>query len=145
LAFHLADKWRTPVLVYGDYLLAHTAQAVDVTPVQFDETLPAKEWAVDGSLGGSGHSRVVSPLGIGKVNDPGPGIEAHQQVMVARQQRIAEAEVRVETGWVEDAEHVVVAFGTAAKFVRYVVARLREQGVAIGYVRPITLWPFPDE
>ena len=51
--------------------------------------------------------------------------------------------MRVETGHLEGAEHVVVAFGTPAKFVRYVVARLRDEGVPIGYVRPITLWPFP--
>jgi 2-oxoglutarate ferredoxin oxidoreductase subunit alpha len=54
-------------------------------------------------------------------------------------------EVRVETGFLDDAEHVVVAFGTAAKFVRYVVAQLRAEGVRIGFVRPISLWPFPYE
>ena len=58
-------------------------------------------------------------------------------------QAIATAEVRVETGFLEGAEFVVVAFGTAAKFVRYVVRQLRDEGVPIGYVRPITLWPFP--
>src|SRR5438309_7320075 len=83
LAFHLADKWRTPVLVYGDYLLAHTADAVDVSPIDFPP-LPAKDWAVDGSLGGSGRSRSVSSLGIGKHGNLGPGIEAHFQAMVPR-------------------------------------------------------------
>ena len=63
----------------------------------------------------------------------------------AKAERIAAAEVRVETGFLDDAEHVVVAFGTPAKFVRYVVRRLRDEGVRIGYVRPITLWPFPYE
>src|SRR3954447_15655706 len=60
LAFHLADHWRNPVLVQGDYLLAHTAEAVDVARADFGEQLPSKDWAVDGSTGGSGHSRVVS-------------------------------------------------------------------------------------
>src|ERR1700710_185260 len=64
LAFHLADKWRSPVLVYGDYLIAHIQEAVDVTPLTFDDELPAKDWAVDGSLGGSGHSRIISSLGF---------------------------------------------------------------------------------
>ena len=54
-------------------------------------------------------------------------------------------EPMVETGFVDDAEVVVVAFGTAARYVRYVVGLLREEGVPIGYVRPITLWPFPSE
>ena len=57
LAFHLADQWRNPVLVYGDYLLAHIQEAVDIAPVEFG-ALPAKDWAVDGSLGGSGRSRL---------------------------------------------------------------------------------------
>ena len=144
LAFHLADRWRNPVLVYGDYLLAHTSEAVDVSPVDFGP-VPAKDWAVDGSLGGSGRSRSVSSLGIGKHGNLGPGIEAHFQAMVPKQEAIAAAEVRVETGFLDGAEVVVIAFGTAAKFVRYVVRQLRDEGVPIGYVRPVTLWPFPYE
>jgi len=144
LAFHLADTWRTPVLVQGDYLLAHTAEAVDVTALDLGP-VPAKDWAVDGSLNGTGRSRVVSPLGVGKHNTPGPGIEGQQQAVAAKLRRIAAAEPRAETGWLDGAEHVVVAFGTPAKFVRYAVAQLRERGLAVGYVRPITLWPFPSE
>jgi 2-oxoglutarate ferredoxin oxidoreductase subunit alpha len=144
LAFHLADRWRTPVLVQGDYLLAHTAEAVDVTPVDFGP-VPDKDWAVDGSLNGTGQSRTISPLGIGKHNTPGPGIEGHQQAIVAKLAEVAAAEARAESGYLDDAEHVVVAFGTPAKFVRYAVRQLRERGLRVGYVRPITLWPFPTE
>ena len=142
LAFHLADRWRNPVLVYGDYLLAHTSEAVDVGRADFGP-VPAKDWAVDGSLGGTGRSRSVSPLGFGKHGQPGPGIEGHLQAVARKFDQITAEEVRVETGYLDGAEHIVVAFGTAAKFVRYVVARLRADGVAIGYVRPITLWPYP--
>jgi 2-oxoglutarate ferredoxin oxidoreductase subunit alpha len=143
LAFHLADQWRNPVLVQGDYLLAHTAEAVDVAPIDFGPS-PDKDWAVDGSSGGSGRSRVISPLGIGKHNTPGPGIEGQQQAVAAKALRIAASEARSESGFLDDAEHLVVAFGTPAKFVRYAVRRLREQGLRVGYVRPITLWPFPS-
>jgi 2-oxoglutarate ferredoxin oxidoreductase subunit alpha len=145
LAFELADRWRNPVLVYGDYLLAHTAEAVDVggSATGGAVTPPTKPWAVDGSAGGTGHSRLVSPLGFGKHNDPGPGIEGHLRAVTAKLERLAAQEVRVESGHVDDADFVVVAFGTAAKFVRYVVSQLRAEGVPIGFVRPITLWPFP--
>ena len=142
LAFQLADRWRNPVLVYGDYLLAHTAEAIDVDALEA-APLPPKEWAVDGSLGGTGRSRSISPLGFGKHNTPGPGIEKHQQAVSAKLRAIEAEEVRVETGHLDDAEHVVVAFGTPAKFVRYAVSQLRAEGVPIGYVRPISLWPFP--
>jgi 2-oxoglutarate ferredoxin oxidoreductase subunit alpha len=143
LAFHLADKWRTPVLVYGDYLTAHIQQAVDVEPMTFPDALPPKDWALDGSLGGSGRSRIVSPLGFGKAGQPSPGIEQHLRGMARKFAAIEAAEVRVETGFTEDAETVVVAFGSPGKFVRYVVQQLRDEGVKVGYVRPITLWPFP--
>jgi 2-oxoglutarate ferredoxin oxidoreductase subunit alpha len=144
LAFHLADLWRTPVLLQGDYLLAHTAEAVDVAALDFG-SLPEKDWSVDGSGGGTGQSKVLSPLGIGKTNTPGPGIEGQQLAVVEKLARIATAETRAETGFLDDAEHLVVAFGTPAKFVRYAVRRLRDKGLRVGYVRPITLWPFPAD
>ena len=143
LAFHLADAWRNPVLVQGDYLLAHTAEAVDVAPLDFGP-VPDRDWPVDGSTGGTGRSKVISPLGIGKANTPGPGIEGQQQAVAEKLARIVTAEPRAETGFIDDAEHVVVAFGTPAKFVRYAVGRLRDRGLRVGYVRPITLWPFPS-
>jgi 2-oxoglutarate ferredoxin oxidoreductase subunit alpha len=144
LAFHLADTWRNPVLVQGDYLLAHTAEAVDVSAIDFGP-VSAKTWAVDGTGGGTGQSKVISPLGIGKHNTPGPGIEGQQQAIAEKLTRVAAAEARAESGFLDDAEHVVVAFGTPAKFVRYAVRRLRDQGLRVGYVRPITLWPFPAD
>jgi 2-oxoglutarate ferredoxin oxidoreductase subunit alpha len=51
--------------------------------------------------------------------------------------------VRFEQGMCDDAETVIVAFGSPAKFVKYAIKQLREAGHKIGYVRPITLWPFP--
>ncbi|HSS09547.1 MAG TPA: hypothetical protein VLL25_06655, partial [Acidimicrobiales bacterium] len=156
LAFELADKWRTPALLMGDYLLAHTSEAVDISAdagAAVGSTAPhgpAKDWAVDGSLGGTGRSRIVSSLGFAKHSPTAPpipagstGIEAHLHAISAKLRRIEATEVRVETGWLEGAEYVVVAFGTVAKFIRYVVSHLRADGVPIGYVRPITLWPFP--
>ena len=135
LAFHLADKWRNPVLVYGDYLLAHIQEAVDIAPLEF-EPLPAKDWAVDGSLGGSGRSRIVSSLGFAKTGQESEGIERHLRAIAAKHEAMAGSEVRVETGGVEDAETVVVAFGSPGKFVRYVVKQLQAEGEKIGYVRP---------
>ena len=143
LAFHLADKWRNPVLIYGDYLLAHTQEAISIEPIDFPE-LPAKDWAVDGSLSGSGESRGVTPLGVSKVGQPAMGQEGKAQY-IATKIPLMEREVRVEHGYCDDAETVVVAFGSPAKFVKYAIKQLREAGHRIGYVRPITLWPFPYE
>jgi 2-oxoglutarate ferredoxin oxidoreductase subunit alpha len=144
LAFHLADQWRNPVLVYGDYLTAHVQESVAIEPIDFG-AVPAKDWAVDGSRTGSGHARLLSPLGIAKVGDEPVGIEAHLRRMVAKQAEIQRREVRVETGFLDGAETVVVAFGSPARFVRAAVRELRAAGERIGFVRPITLWPFPSE
>jgi len=144
LAFHLADTWRNPVLVYGDYLTAHTRESVTVDTIDFG-AVPEKTWALDGSLTGSGRSRLVSPLGFGKHGQVNPGIERHLRAIAAKHREIEAAEVRVESGFTDDAETVVVAFGTPAKFVRYVVQGLRADGERVGFVRPISLWPFPYE
>ena len=141
LAFHLADRWRNPVLVYGDYLTAHVEEAVAVTPIDFGPP-PAKDWALDGSATGTGRARLVSPLGLAKTGAEPLGIETHLRAMAAKQQAMA-AEARAETGYLDDAETVVVAFGSPARFVRAVVRDLRAEGHRVGYVRPITLWPFP--
>src|SRR5437763_7717708 len=140
LAFHLADKWRNPVLVYGDYLLAHTQEALAIEGLNF-AALPSKEWAVDGSRSGSGKSRSVTSLGVSKVGQPSLGQEGKAQY-IATKMPLMEREVRVECGDLDDAETVVVAFGSPAKFVKYAIKRLRDAGHKIGYVRPITLWPF---
>jgi 2-oxoglutarate ferredoxin oxidoreductase subunit alpha len=144
LAFHLADKWRNPVLVYGDYLLAHTHEAVSVERIEFPP-LPPKAWAVDGSGGGTGESRLVTPLGLAKHGHEAPGIERHLRGITAKLADMERAEQRAETAFCDDAETVIVAFGTPAKFLRYVVGRLRAEGEKVGFVRPVSLWPFPFE
>ena len=123
LAFDLADRWRNPVLIYGDYLLAHTREALAIEPLPF-APLPPKEWAVDGSLGGTGRSRNLNPIGMAK-GQKGIDPEPFWKRLAAKHDEIALAEPRFEAETVEDADLVVVAFGTLARFARYVVRELR--------------------
>lgn len=146
LAFDLADRWRNPVLVYGDYYLAHTSQSVDVGTRPPAADLPAKDWALDGTSGGSGRARLVSFLGDVKQRD-GVGYDLadyYHRVGEHWADMASSIEPLVETRHTEDAELVVVAFGSPAKFIRYVVEELRAEGVPVGFVRPITLFPFPS-
>jgi 2-oxoglutarate ferredoxin oxidoreductase subunit alpha len=143
LAFDLADRWRNPVLIYGDYLLAHTREALAIEPLAFPP-LPPKDWAVDGSLGGTGRSRNLNPIGMAK-GQKGIDPEPFWKRLSAKHDAIALAEPRFEAESVEDADLVVVAFGTLARFARYVVRELRREGARVGLFRPITLWPFPTE
>ena len=145
LAFHLADTWRNPVLVYGDYLLAHTSEAVDVSPIDLGP-VPAKDWAVDGSLGGTGRSRSVSSLGIGKHGNPGPGIEAHFQAVVPKQEAIAAAErcasrpassKAPSSSWSRSAPRPSSCATSCAS--------CATRACRSATCEPITLWPFPYE
>jgi 2-oxoglutarate ferredoxin oxidoreductase subunit alpha len=143
LAFDLADRWRNPVLIYGDYLLAHTAEAVEIETLRFDP-LPPKDWAVDGSLGGTGRSRNLNPIGMTK-GQKGIDPEPFWKRLQAKHDEMERREARFEAEQVEDAELVVVAFGTLARFARYAVRELRREGRRVGLFRPVTLWPFPSD
>ncbi len=143
LAFHLADRWRHPVVIYGDYLLAHTAEAVEIERIDFGP-LPEKDWAIDGSLGGTKQSRNLNPIGMTK-GSKGIDPNAFWQALSEKEDEIAAAEKRYEVVQVEDADLVIVAFGCLARFARAAIRELRSEGVKVGLFRPISLWPFPSE
>ena len=146
LAFRLAAEWRNPVLVFGDYYLAHTSQSIEVAPPDGAQG-PHPEWALDGSTGGTGRARLISPLGDAKQrHGVGYDISLHyRDCMEATRAMLEGVAPMVETGYVEGAEIVVVAFGTPGRYVRAAVRELREEGAPVGYVRPISLVPFPTE
>ena len=146
LGFHLADLYRNPVMLYGDYYIAHTYQSVVVERREFG-SLPAKDWALDGSTGGTGAAKLISPLGDYKQRDDVGYDLADYYARVEVDLAAMETDFAplVETGFVDDAEVVVVAFGTPGKFVRYCVQELRAEGAKVGFVRPISLYPFPTE
>ncbi|MHB1444660.1 MAG: hypothetical protein ACYCZV_03235 [Acidimicrobiales bacterium] len=143
LLFHLADTYRAPVCLYGDYLVAHTHMSVDVAPVDFG-SLPDKSWALDGTAGGTGRARQIWTWAMGRDDAPGPGPDVHWRRLAEKFSAMGEAEARHESFQCEDAEWVIVSFGTAGPFIDYVVEELRAEGVRVGSFRPITLWPFPE-
>jgi 2-oxoglutarate ferredoxin oxidoreductase subunit alpha len=139
LGFHLADKWRNPVMIMGDFLLAHTAEIVDLSPAPLAE-LPPKTWAITGAAGRRG--RNLSPIMSAEKLSSDHG--AHLARATAKHAAIKAEEARADTAWLDDAQLVVVAFGFPARFARYAVRLARERGLRVGFVRPITLWPFPS-
>jgi 2-oxoglutarate/2-oxoacid ferredoxin oxidoreductase subunit alpha len=144
LLFHLADLYRSPVVMYGDYLVAHTYMSVDVTRREYGP-LPAKDWALDGSLGGTGRSRQIWTWRMGKATDPGVGPDRHWRAVGEKFADIARTEARHETFRADDAEVLVVSFGSSGPFVDHVVEELRADGLRVGSFRPVTLWPFPED
>lgn len=149
LAFHLAEKWRSPVLVMGDYYLAHTHQSVDIAPRDFGP-LPPRDWALDGSSGGTGAAKLVSPLSDAKQRhapgraDAGYDLaEFYHRHVAVMERMVAEEPPRHEAEFLDDAEVVAVAYGTPGAYLRQAVRELRAEGRRIGFLRPITLVPFP--
>ena len=145
LAFHLADEWRNPVLVLGDYYLAHTTQSVDVSTIDFGAP-PSREWALDGTSGGTGRAKLLSPLGdVKQRDDVGYDLaDYYGRVAAHISDMSATVEPLVQVRDVDDADLVVVAYGTAARYVGAAVSELRADGHRVGFVRPITLYPFPS-
>ena len=114
-AFHLAATWRNPVLVMGDYYIAHTWQTVDVAPIDFGAR-PPTDWAVNGRTGGTGRAKLISPLGDTKRTD-GVGYDlAEFYDRRGRELDVMAATVppRAEAVFVEDARLVAVRLGRLA-------------------------------
>ncbi len=144
-AFELADRWRNPVVVVGDYYLAHTWVDVD-SPAAVAPPRPAPDWALDGSSGGTGAAKLVSPLGTTKQRDGvGYDLAAHYD-HCARRREAMTAGITPRCALVEtdDADVVIVAYGTMARYAEAAVSTLRLEGHRVGLARPITLWPFPE-
>ena len=142
--FYLTDKYRMPGILVADGMLARTQVGLSVAPLRLPQ-LPPKDWALDGRTSATGRSKNYWTWNMGKHGSPGPGPEKHWQALAEKFEHVAEAESRYEQGYVADADVLVVAFGTAAKFVEYAVNDLRKDGRKVGWFRPITLWPFPHE
>jgi 2-oxoglutarate/2-oxoacid ferredoxin oxidoreductase subunit alpha len=144
-AVAMTQRWRNPVLIFGDYFLAHTSQSVELPAPQPLGALPA--WALDGSSGGTGAAKLISSLGTRKQSEgPGYDLSEHYAQGVADMSAMLAGEPpRLETAHCEDADLVVVSFGTPARFVAETVRALRAEGVRAGYARPVSLVPFPAQ
>ena len=135
-AFDLADKYRIPVLLLGDGMMGQMMEPIVIPP--FRKNLPRKDWALKGA--GKGESRFLRSLLLDV-----HVLEEHNWKLYRKYKKIEREEVRFENYLADDAEFIVVAYGTAARIAKGAVNRLREDGLKVGLFRPVTLWPFPAE
>lgn len=140
LAFYLADKYRIVVLVASDFILARTSEIVKFETLDFGP-LPEKVWALKGARWKGGRTdRIDSCIDIFSGD-----IKEYFQQQLEKYARIAAQETRYETILTEDAELLLVAYGSTARSCFHAVEEGRRQGIRLGLLRPITLWPFPEE
>ena len=137
LAFDLADQYRMTVLVLADGILGQMMEPVSLEPKPRRE-LPRKNWALTGAK--DRPQNIVRSLWLGE-----GVLEEHNHKLQSKYDRIQRDEVLCEEYASEDAEIIVVAYGIAARIARAAVDRAREEGIGVGLIRPITLWPFPSE
>jgi pyruvate/2-oxoacid:ferredoxin oxidoreductase alpha subunit len=136
LAFDLADKYRNPAVIMADGFIGQMME-----PVDFPEPVTAlndKEWAVHAEL--KDQDRLICSIDL----EP-EGLEKHNIFLQEKYAQAEEGEVRYEEFLLDDADIVVIGYGVISRILQSTVDLLRKQGLKVGMLRPITLWPFPKK
>ena len=139
LAFDLADEYRMPVLILGDGVLGQMAEPVKLKPgIKYEPAHQKKEWALTGNK--TGKPKIIRSLYLGQ-----GVLEKHNLELKKLYDKIEQEDVRSESFYVDDSEVVLVAFGISSRICKKVMQEARKEGVKVGMIRPITLWPYPYE
>ena len=139
LAYELAEKYRNPCMVLADGLLGQLTE-----PMKFEfewvkiDQLPPKNYILTGCK--DRNRRVINTLHL-DVNV----LERHNWHLYKKYKEIETNEVRFEERYTEDAEIIIVAYGTSARVAVDAIIKGRQEGMKVGLIRPITLWPFPKK
>ena len=135
--FDLAEKYRMPVMLLSDGTMGQMMEPVSLEQGEINEH--DKSWALTGTKcerkPNIVNSLCLQPEALEKLN-----IERYE-----RYKMVEENEVMYEEYRMEDAEVCIVAFGVAARVSQNAIDKAREQGIKVGMIRPITLWPFPKK
>jgi len=163
-AFNLSEKYRTPVMVMPDEIVAHMRERIvfpepgeiEVIPRKTPTVPPEQYKPYDTSFGdvpplaafGSGYKFHVT--GLNKMQDGFPTtkaeiVQAEEERQVRKVDACVDDIVEFEEYMLDDAEVVVVAYGSTSRSARYAVNIAREQGIKAGMFRLKTFWPFPDK
>ncbi len=143
LGMDLAFKYRTPAMILADGVVGQMMEKVVLpeqrprrTEKEIAEQCP---WAATGKHG-RGHRNIVTSLEM----EP-EKMEVNNHRLQEKYDLIEANEVRYEEHFTEDAEYLMVAFGSVARICLKAIEDAREQGLKVGLIRPITLWPFPKK
>lgn len=141
LGFDLAFKYRTPAVILADGIVGQMMEKVVLPPQrprrtqqQIAEQCP---WAVTGKPANR-QRNIMTTLEL-----ESSAMEVINKRLQAKYQLIEENEVRFETYMTDDADYLIVAFGSIARICQKAIEDMRSQGLKVGLLRPITLWPFP--
>ena len=135
--FELADKYRMTTMLLADGTMG---QMMEPVSLDFEVApMPEKPWAATGTKMQRKHN-VINSLYL-KPDQ----LERTNQERFERYKTIEENEVRYEEYMMDDAEICIAAFGIASRVAKNAILEARKQGIKVGLIRPITLWPFPSK
>jgi len=138
-AFDVADLYRNPVMIAVDGLIGQMMEPVDVDMEVPKRDLPEKTWATTGTQGKR------PPVNINSLYLDPLSLEKHALKLAEKYRLIKAKEQRYELVNMDGAELVIVAFGTMARITRSAMEILAQEGIKVGLLRPITIWPFPEK
>ena len=137
LAFDLAEKYRTLVIVAGDGMIGQMMEPAELPPMHQPATA-RPNWALTGAQGRP--KNIITSLFLGAEK-----LEKVNKRLQAKINRIKSEEVRYENGLTDDAEVLVVAFGSTGRIAKTAIRDARQRSIRAGLLRPITLFPFPSK
>ena len=138
LAFDLAEKYRTLVFVVVDGAIGQMMEPAELPPMR-ELKKERPDWALTGAVGRE--KRVISSLFMGATE-----LELMNKELQTKLAYIqSNNETRSAEYMTDDADLILVAFGTAARVAQTAVQHLRQEGLKVGLFRPVTLWPFPNQ
>ena len=136
-AFDVADKYRVPTMLLADGTMGQMMEPVELPDIPVNEI--EKPWAVRGTQGKRTHN-IINSLYLNPETLEKTNFERFEKYKLIEQN-----ECLYEEYMTEDADVVLVAFGIAARISKNAVNEARKQGLKVGLIRPITLWPFPKD
>ncbi len=140
-AYDKAEQYRIPVLFIADGIIAQMMEPVEMPDfVDFKIDPVAKPWACTGWKPGDDPELrgVINSIYISTEE-----LSAHNDILQATYKEVTENEQKWEYYNLEGAEYIITAFGTVARIAKSAINELKEQGINVGLVRPVTVWPFP--
>jgi len=143
LAFYLADKYRSPLVILSEAIINQTREPLERHVLDFGP-LPEKDWAIKNkAFYKDGKSRRIEPgQGFARL-PPFPNYLSFISHLDKKLKAMAESEVRYETYSLDDAELILVAYGYVARVCLEALRIGRSRGMKVGLIRPISIWPFP--
>jgi len=137
-AFNIADRYRILVMILGDGMLGQMMEAVEYKETENIEIYD-KPWATSGTKMKRGRNIITS------IDTVPERLEAMNNALQAKYREIERNEARAEEYRCEGADIVVTAFGTVARIVKNAIDDAEKEGIKVGLIRPISVWPFPAE